>query len=228
MAKILLIDDDVELCDMLSDFLSGEGFTTGAAHDGNRGLTLALSGHFDALVLDVMMPEPDGLETLKRIRQKSSLPILMLTAKGDDIDRIIGLEIGADDYLPKPFNPKELAARLRAILRRASPKTDADDPSTLKEGSLTIDIGTREARLVDQLLVLTSTEFTLLEILVRHSGRVVSKEMLSEQGLGRPSGPFDRSIDVHISNLRRKLNTPDDDKQTIKTVRGQGYQLIRS
>lgn len=227
MTKILLVDDDIALCEMLSDFLSGEGFATGTAHDGNKGLALALSDQFDALVLDIMMPEPDGLETLKRIRKKSSLPVLMLTAKGDDIDRIVGLEIGADDYLPKPFNPKELAARLRAILRRATPMTNVENSSTLKEGSLTINPGTREARLGDHPLDLTSTEFTLLEILVRHAGHVVSKETLSEQGLGRPSGPFDRSVDVHISNLRRKLANPDDNKQPIKTVRGQGYQLIR-
>jgi DNA-binding response OmpR family regulator len=221
--QLLLIDDDTELCAMLGEYLAPEGFTVTALHDGESGARAALDGAFDVVVLDVMMPRLNGIDTLRRIRVASSVPVLMLTAKGDDVDRIVGLELGADDYLPKPFNPRELVARLRAILRRG---VTASDNTLVNAGPLVIRPGERTADWYGAALDLTSTEFNLLEILARHTGHVVSKGDLAEQALGRRLTRFDRSIDMHMSKLRNKLGLLDDGRSPIQTVRGLGYQLI--
>jgi DNA-binding response OmpR family regulator len=221
--QLLLIDDDIELCAMLGEYLDPEGFTVTVLHDGVSGAQAALSGAFDAVVLDVMMPRLNGIDALRHIRMSSSVPVLMLTAKGDDVDRIIGLELGADDYLPKPFNPRELVARLRAILRRG---VNASDITRVNAGPLVVRPGERTAEWHGRLLDLTSTEFNLLEILARRAGHVVSKGDLAEQALGRKLTRFDRSIDMHMSKLRSKLGMLDDGRSPIQTVRGVGYQLI--
>jgi DNA-binding response OmpR family regulator len=221
--QLLLIDDDTELCAMLGEYLAPEGFTVTALHDGESGARAALSGAFDVVVLDVMMPRLNGIDALRRIRVASSVPVLMLTAKGDDTDRIVGLELGADDYLPKPFNPRELVARLRAILRRG---VTAADNTLVNAGPLVIRPGERTANWRGKKLDITSTEFNLLEVLARHAGHVVSKGDLAEQALGRRLTRFDRSIDVHMSKLRNKLGLLDDGRSPIQTVRGMGYQLI--
>lgn len=228
MIRVLLADDDVELAGMLKDYLEQEGFSVTAVHDGEAGATEALTGQYMIAVLDVMMPHLNGIEALRRIRAKSSMPVLMLTARGDDTDRIIGLELGADDYVPKPCTPRELTARIRAILRRTQ-NSDADKaPSApLTVGSLTIRSEQRLAEWNGQSLELTSTEFNLLEVLARNAGRPVSKAALSEQGLGRPLARFDRSIDVHLSSIRHKLGTLPDGRSCIQTVYRQGYQFLR-
>ena len=220
--QLLLIDDDTELCAMLGEYLAPEGFTVTALHDGESGARTALSGAFDVVVLDVMMPRLNGIEALRRIRMSSSVPVLMLTAKGDDVDRIVGLELGADDYLPKPFNPRELVARLRAILRRG---VTASENTQVNAGPLVMRPGERTADWRGEALDLTSTEFNLLEVLARHAGHVVSKGDLAEQALGRKLTRFDRSIDMHMSKLRNKLGLLGDGRSPIQTVRGVGYQL---
>jgi len=220
--RLLLIDDDIELCAMLAEYLAPEGFTVQAAHDGETGARAALEGDFEAVILDVMMPRMNGIDALRRIRAASAIPVLMLTAKGDDVDRIVGLELGADDYLPKPFNPRELVARLRAILRRGIVTPGG---ALLHAGPLTVRPAERTADWRGQTLDLTSTEYNLLEVLARHAGRVVSKADLSEQALGRELTRFDRSIDMHMSKLRNKLGTLDGERSPILTVRGVGYQL---
>jgi DNA-binding response OmpR family regulator len=228
MTKILLIDDDVDLVDMLKEYLEQESFDVVAVHDGRQGVMHALSGEYAIAVLDVMMPHMNGIETLRRIREKSNVPVLMLTAKGDNADRILGLELGADDYVPKPCTPRELTARIRAILRRISPAPAEPHPEAmLKAGALVIWPERRRAEWDGKPLELTSTEFNLLEILVRKSGHPVSKSELSEQGLGRPLARFDRNIDVHLSSLRRKLGTLKDGRSCIQTVYRIGYQLIK-
>jgi DNA-binding response OmpR family regulator len=221
--QLLLVDDDTELCAMLGEYLAPEGFTVTALHDGESGARTALSGAFDVVVLDVMMPRLNGIEALRRIRVASSVPVLMLTAKGDDVDRIVGLELGADDYLPKPFNPRELVARLRAILRRG---VTASENTLVNAGPLVMRPGERTADWRGEALDLTSTEFNLLEVLARHAGHVVSKGDLAEQALGRRLTRFDRSIDMHMSKLRNKLGLLNDGRSPIQTVRGLGYQLI--
>ena len=226
MAQILIVDDDHELSEMLADYLQAEGYSTERVFDGEVGVTTALSGQFDAIVLDVMMPKLDGFEALRQIRGQSTVPVIMLTAKGDDIDRIVGLEIGADDYLSKPFNPRELLARLRAVLRRSQGITAIADKntSTLSIGLLEIHPAARTAFIEGHTLDLTSTEFNLLQILVQQSGNVVTKESLSQQAIGRPLTRYDRSIDMHMSNLRKKLSEQGQGSLII-TIRGQGYQL---
>ncbi len=229
MGKVLLVDDDVELCEMLAEYLAPEGFEVESAHDGKSGAQRAVEGGFDVVVLDVMLPRLNGFDALNRIRSSSQVPVLMLTARGDDLDRIVGLEMGADDYLPKPCNPRELVARLRAVLRRTqstvTPKFSAPDSEVLRSGRLELRPGARLAMLGNQTLELTSTEYSLLEVLVRQAGKVVSKEQLSEQALGRDLVRYDRSIDVHVSNLRRKLGPETGEMPLIQTVRGVGYQL---
>lgn len=231
MSKVLLVDDDVELSSMLREYVAQEGFEADAVHDGEAGVAAALSGEYALVVLDVMMPKVGGIEALGRIRARSNIPVLMLTARGDDVDRIVGLELGADDYVPKPCTPRELVARIRAILRRVPeggmPDAQAVSPgSALLVGQLSIWPSMRRAQWKGVPLELTSTEFNLLEILARHAGRVVSKAELSEQGLGRPLARFDRSIDVHLSSIRHKLGLRPDGRSWIETVRGLGYQLV--
>jgi two-component system OmpR family response regulator len=223
--RILLVDDDVELVVLLRDYLEREGFAVTAAHDGIAGAALALSGEHELVVLDVMMPGIDGIATLGLIRAGSSLPVIMLTARGDDLDRIAGLELGADDYVPKPCSPRELAARIRAILKRSSGQVAAM-PSVIVSGSLTVWSAQRRAERDGKALELTSTEFNLVEVLARNAGRPVSKAELSEEALGRALTRFDRSIDVHMSSIRQKLGNLADGRSCIQTVIRKGYQLV--
>ncbi|HMY50493.1 MAG TPA: response regulator transcription factor [Rhodocyclaceae bacterium] len=229
MNRVLLVDDDVELSALLREYIEQEGYEATVVHDGESGVAEALSGRHAIVVLDVMMPGIGGIEALRRIRAQSNVPVLMLTAKGDDVDRIVGLELGADDYVPKPCTPRELVARLRAILRRThEPATVADSATgTVTVGPLLMWPQMRRAEWQGRPLELTSTEYNLLELLARNAGRVVSKTELSEQGLGRPLARFDRSIDVHLSSIRHKLGTRPDGGSWIETVRGLGYQMIR-
>lgn len=224
MSRILLADDDQELCDLLQDYLSGEDFTVDVAHDGDAALKAALQGKYDGLVLDVMMPGRNGFDVLRELRAHSTLPVLMLTARGEDIDRIIGLEMGADDYLPKPFNPRELVARLRAILRRGAGSGLA--PEVIRVGDLELRSAERSVCCAGQAVELTGAEFNILDVLLRSAGRVVTKETLSEQALGRALSRFDRSVDTHVSNLRKKLGPGAGGEPRIKAVRGQGYCYV--
>ena len=222
MNSLLIVDDDVELCALLIERLAEDGFDLSAVHNGIDGLEVASNGSYSLVILDVMLPRMGGIDVLKQLRARSSVPVLMLTARGDDIDRIIGLEVGADDYLPKPFNPRELVARIKAILRRIDERRTGLEKFTA--GDILIDTSLREAYVGDRSLQLTTIEFDLLEVLVRNPGRALSREYLTGVALGRKLGAFDRTIDVHISNLRRKL---DEHRgiQRIKTIRGSGYLL---
>jgi two-component system response regulator CpxR len=222
--KILLVDDDAELCALMVEFLQREGFTVECAHDGHQGLDKALEEGVGLVVLDVMLPGLDGFEILRRLRQQSKVPVIMLTARGEDVDRIVGLELGADDYLPKPFNPRELAARIRAILRRYEPRP-AGTSSRLEVNGVTLDPGTREVVTNGNKIDLTTFEFDILEMLMRASGRVLSRDALMENFYNRKATAFDRSIDMHISHLRKKLNRGES---LIKTIRGIGYQFSRT
>lgn len=225
--RVLLIDDDVELCQLVAQYLSGEGFAVESVHDGALGAERALEGGNDILVLDVMLPGVNGFEVLRRIRASSRIPVVMLTARGEEVDRIVGLELGADDYLSKPFSPRELVARLRAVLRRSSPpETTAAAPELIAVGDLELNSGSRTVRRGNEPIELTTVEFDLLAILLREAGRVVSREHLAAEALGRPYTPLDRSIDTHVSNLRRKLGPGRDGRPRIKSVRGTGYQLV--
>ena len=225
MSKLLLVDDDIELTTMLTEYLEREGFEITAVHNGDAAVREALNGDYALVVLDVMMPGMSGIEALSRIRTHSKMPVLMLTARGDDIDRIIGLELGADDYVPKPCMPRELVARIRAILRRTSSDTTTDH-EPLQIGALTLYPEKRQTLWHGQALELTSTEFNLLEVLAHQAGQPVSKADLSSHGLGRPLTRYDRSIDVHMSSIRHKLGNLPDGRSCIQTVRGIGYQLI--
>jgi DNA-binding response OmpR family regulator len=220
-AQVLLADDDVELSGMLTEYLEREGFGVTAVHDGEAAARLALSGGYQIVVLDVMMPKVDGIEALRQIRQSSRVPVIMLTARGDDVDRIVGLELGADDYVPKPCTPRELVARLRAILRRVQPGMDG---GPLEIGALSLWPEKRKAEWRGREVHLTSIEFNVLEVLMRNAGRVVGKDEISEQALGRPLARFDRSIDVHLSSIRQKLG---EGGRLIRTVRGLGYHLVK-
>ena len=223
MDRVLIVDDDVALCELLAESLNTEGFAIEAVHNGPRGLECALSQEHALVILDLMLPGMGGLDVLRRIRARSQVPVLILTARGEDVERIFGLEIGADDYLPKPFNPRELVARMRAILRRTVRATTATEP--LIVGDIRLDPAAREVRLRDALLALTSVEFTLLEMLLQHAGRVVTREQLTETVLGHKLGPFDRVIDVHVSNVRKKLGSSHGGER-IKSVRGSGYLFV--
>jgi two-component system response regulator CpxR len=221
--RVLIVDDDVELCRLLSERLSSEGFALEAVHDGPHGLERVLSQEHALVILDLMLPGMGGLEVLRRVRNQSPVPVLILTARGEDVDRILGLEIGADDYLPKPFNPRELIARIRAILRRTSRTTQPG--CSLTVGDVQLDPAAREVRMDGMRIDLTSVEFTLLEALLRDASHVVTREQLTETVLGRKLGPFDRVIDVHISNLRKKLGRAHGEER-IKAVRGSGYVFV--
>jgi DNA-binding response OmpR family regulator len=221
MSKVLIIDDDEELCELVSEYLSVEGFETSVVHDGVSGLSEARSGKYDLAILDVMMPKMNGFEVLKNLRTDSTLPVLKLTARGDDMERIVGLESGADDYLPKPFNPRELVARLRAILRRV--QIDETEREKILVDDIELSDTARTAKLDGEEVVLTSVEFDLLKHLLIGAGKVIKKEDLSLRVLDRELSPFDRSLDMHISNLRRKLGNRADGSERIKTVRSVGY-----
>ena len=226
MDRILVIDDDVELCALVAEYLEPEGFQIEAVYDGNRGLERALSGDHRLVVLDVMLPGMNGFDVLRKIRNTSKVPVLLLTARGEDVDRIVGLEIGADDYLPKPFNPRELVARIRAILRRtqvAEKAAGAQIPDVLHVGDIELDPATRTVLHHGQPVDLTSVEFNLLHVLLREAGRVVTRERLVDEVLSRKFSPFDRSIDMHVSKVRKKLGDTDNGSDHIKTVRGVGY-----
>jgi DNA-binding response OmpR family regulator len=225
-SNVLIIDDDAELVDLLQDYLELEGFSVGRAEDGETGVREALSGAYAIAVVDMMMPRLSGIDVLKVIRAQSILPVIMLTAKGDDIDRIIGLEIGADDYISKPCSPRELLARIRAVLRRTHLVPTAVQPAAIRAGAIVMNPLRRQVECAGKSVDLTSTEFNLLEVLARHPGAPVSKKELSELGLGRPIARFDRSIDVHVSSIRQKLGPSPSGQPRILTVRGFGYQLV--
>jgi DNA-binding response OmpR family regulator len=228
--SILLVDDDRQLCQLLAEYLAGEGFAVQAAHDGRQALDLLRTEHhFDALVLDIMMPMVSGLEVLKEMRQFSNLPVIMLTGRGDDIDRILGLEMGADDYLGKPCNPRELSARLKAVLRRTKNSVEPPPASAaiIRFAGLQLDPAALSASLEGESLQLTAAEFRVLQLLVEHAGHVLSKEFLTEQVLQRKLSRYDRSIDVHVSRIRQKLGQAQNaGGPHIKAIRGMGYQLL--
>jgi two-component system, OmpR family, response regulator CpxR len=225
MPTILVIDDDRELCDLLRDYLGPEGYEVTAVHHGEQGVVEALSGKYAFVILDVMLPGLGGFEILRRVRAKSQIPVLMLTARGSDLDRILGLEIGADDYLPKPFNPLELVARMRAIQRRAGGehRSESRPREILRVGDVMVDFQARLVEVDGTAVDLTSVEFGLLVELLRSAGSVVSRDHLSKFALGRKLQPFDRSIDMHMSNLRNKLRGGRAGVGAIQTVRGEGY-----
>jgi len=228
MAKILIVDDDVELCELVGEYLTQEGFQVEAAHHGDKGLERALSGEHALIVLDIMLPGMTGLDVLRRLRGESRTPVLILTARGEDVDRIVGLEIGADDYLAKPFNPRELLARVRAILRR-SQAVPASTAAAVLVGEVELDPGSRTVTRDGKPVELTAVEFSLLEALMRSAGQVVTREFLAQTVLGRRFVAYDRSIDMHVSKLRKKLGPqPGGDGERIKTVRGVGYIYARS
>lgn len=225
--RILIIDDDLELVELLKDYLGLEGFVVAAVNDGEAGVTAALSNDYGMLILDVMLPRLNGFEVLRRIRERSRIPVLMLTARGDDVDRIVGLEMGADDYLPKPFNPRELVARIRAIQRRIEasvPTTSTSTTESLLIADLQLDPGSRSVRVAGVAVELTSVEFSILEFLLRRAGQVVAREEILGQVLGRTQSLYDRSVDVHVSSLRRKLGPNAAGLERIKAIRGVGYQ----
>jgi DNA-binding response OmpR family regulator len=227
MDRVLIVDDDVELCELVSEYLSGEGFEVEAVHDGNEGLKRSLTGEHVLVVLDIMLPGMNGLDVLRNLRKQSRIPVLILTARGDDVDRIVGLEIGADDYLPKPFNPRELMARVRAILRRSHGDTQSAAGEKVTVGDVELDPASRVVRRAGDPVELTSVEFALLEALMRAAGQVVTREQLAQNVLGRRFMPYDRSIDVHVSKLRRKLGDQSADAERLKTIRGVGYVFTR-
>ena len=217
---ILIADDDSELSELLREYLEQEGFAVRLAHDGNAALESARQGGLDAMVLDIMMPGRNGIEVLTALRRESRLPVVMLTARGEDLDRIVGLELGADDYLPKPCNPRELVARLRAVLRR---QHSAGFPLDLRVDDLVLRPASRALLRDGARLDLTSTEFSIAQALLCRAGTVVGKRELYLAALGREPMRYDRSIDMHVSNLRRKLGAAKDGGERIRTVRGQGY-----
>src|SRR3984893_1545936 len=227
MNHILIVDDDRDLVDLLRQYLEGEGFVVEAAIDYASGLRAALSGNHELVILDVNLPGGSGFELLKKLRAESNLPVVLLTSRGDSVDRIVGLHIGADDYVPKPFEPREVVARIRAVLRRTRPgmeKAGSDDPVVV--GDVTLPPSTRTATLAGELLDLTTVEFDILEVLLRNAGKVVTRDQLAQAALGRNLAPFDRGVDVHLSKLRNKLGGGQYSQDRIKTVRGSGYIYV--
>lgn len=221
--RILIVDDDVELCGLLTEFLGAEGYEIEACNRGGGAAERATSGRYALVILDVMLPEVNGLDILKQVRRTSEIPVILLTARGDDVDRIVGLELGADDYLPKPFNPRELLARMHAVLRRLQPRQADGETRVMAVGDLVLDAGARTVTCNGAPVALTTIEFEVLQALLAAAGQVVSRESLAQDVLGRELDPFDRSIDMHISKLRRKLGEPAEGGERIKTVRGVGY-----
>jgi DNA-binding response OmpR family regulator len=226
MAKVLLVDDDRELTSMLVEYLTQEGLQADAVHNGEEGVNKALSGAYDIVVLDVMMPRLSGIEALRRIRSESGLPVLMLTARGDNVDKIVGLDLGADDYVAKPCTPGEIVARLRAILRRTETREKARADEKIQIGGLVLSPGERTVKYLDKAIDLTGTEFCILEALARNAGRLINKQDLSKKALGVSLTPYDRRLDVHISSIRQKLGARPDGAPWIQTVRGIGYQMV--
>jgi len=232
MNHILVIDDDTELCELLTEYLKHEGFEITSVYDGEQGLHLAVSGadKYDLIILDIMLPGMNGFEVLQHLRTQSDTPVLMLTARDEEVDRIVGLEMGADDYLPKPFNPRELIARARAILRRTKDRNEkyaaVSMPEKISVGDIELDTGTRVVNRDGERIELTSVEFGFLEMLLRAAGHVVTREQLAEGVLGRNLTAYDRSVDVHLSSLRKKLGHKLGEIERIKTVRGAGYTYV--
>lgn len=225
--SLLLVDDDKELCVLLQSFLEQEGFRCDAVHDGESALTTVLNGDYNLVVLDIMLPGLTGFEVLKSIRESSSVPVLMLTARGEEVDSVVGLELGADDYLAKPCSPRVLVAHIRAILRRSKNNFFSSGNHQLSVGKINLYPQSRTAYLEKKPIGLTSTEFTILETLMRNAGNVVQKTELSEIALGRKLAHYDRSLDVHISNVRKKLGYASEQDACIKTVRNKGYLLVK-
>lgn len=224
MERVLMIDDDRELCDMVREYLAPEGFGIEAVHSGETGLQRALAGDYSLILLDVMLPKLNGFDLLRQLRASSNnTRVLLLTARGEDVDRIVGLEIGADDYLPKPFNPRELLARVRAILRRPAAGAGNAPQGEITVGDVRLDPASRSAFRGNEPLELTAVEFDLLEVLLRSAGTIVKREQLAKQVLGRELSAFDRSIDMHVSKLRRKLGNLAGGQERIKTIRSVGY-----
>jgi DNA-binding response OmpR family regulator len=226
MVSVLLIDDDAELSKLLEEYLQSEQLELDAAHDGPGGLEKALNNPYAVVILDVMLPGMSGLDVLKQLRQKSSVPVLMLTARGSELDRILGLELGADDYLPKPFNPRELVARLRAILRRTTTGGVAAAGQPVHIADVELHPESRSVTCAGKSVTLTGAEFDLLYTFLRSPGKIISREDLTQAALARPMSPMDRSIDVHVSNLRRKLGPYEGDHERIKAIRGSGYVYL--
>jgi len=224
--RILLVDDDEELTELLARFLSQDGFGVATAPDGARGLEAVRDGGFDLMVLDVMMPDQSGMDVLRTLRGWSDIPVIMLTARGDETDRIVGLELGADDYLPKPCNPRELAARIRAVLRRTRDAAPAGGRGARRIGPLEWHPAARRVLEQGREIPLTSTEYDILSCLMAHAGEVVRKAELSREALGKRLGPYDRALDVHIGRIRGKLAPMPNGESRIKTVRGVGWMLI--
>lgn len=221
--RVLIVDDDTELTALLKELLEPEGYAVDAHGSGRGAAERATSGSYGLVILDVMLPELNGFEILRQIRQTSRVPVILLTARGDDVDRIVGLEIGADDYLPKPFNARELTARMRAVLRRVPPAGQGVETAPMIVDDVTLDPGARTVVRDGTQIELTTVEFDLLRTLMMSAGHVVSREELSERALGRPFDALDRSVDMHVSKLRRKLGNGPDGDERIKTVRGVGY-----
>ncbi len=226
MERILVIDDDHELCDLLQEYLEPEGFEIQTVHDGKKGLEKALSESFDLLVLDIMLPGQNGFEVLRQLRNSSEVPVIMLTARGEDVDRIVGLEMGADDYLPKPFNPRELTARIRSILRRSRNTPAEGEEGVLAVGDVKLYTGSRSVLREGEEIRTTGVEFRFLQMLLEHAGHIVSRQDLARKVLERSYSPFDRSVDVHISNIRKKLGPLPEGEERIKTIRGEGYLYV--
>lgn len=225
MRTILVVDDDERLRDLVAEYLGGRGYTVKKAEDGDRGLEHLRSDAIDLVVLDVMMPGRDGFEICREIRRTSRVPVIMLTARGDETDRIVGLELGADDYLPKPFNPRELLARIQAVLRRSEAEPAKDAPVTA--GPITVFPERRVATMNGRTLELTTTEFEILRTLVANAGRVIPRERLMELARGADFAAFERAVDVHVSHLRKKLGDDPKAPTYLKTVRGIGYTISR-
>ncbi len=230
MERILVIDNDIVSCDLLVDYLGAEGLLVECVHDGEAGLKRSIEGGFDLIILDAVLPATNGLDVLRSLRARTSTPVIMVTARGEQVDRIVGLEIGADDYLSKPFDPRELLARIRAILRRTRYEkaiiASSADNRTLKMGDIELDTGTRLVYRVGERVDLTAVEFTLLETLMRKAGQLIPRDELVRAVLGRSPYPYDRSIDVHISRLRKKLGRESFGMERIRTIRNVGYLYV--
>lgn len=230
MVEVLIVDDDVELCELVTEYLVQEGYAVECVYDGSRALERLAETTPDLVVLDVMLPGVNGFEVLRRIRDRCDVPVIMLTARGEEVDRVVGLELGADDYMPKPFSPRELTARMKAVLRRvevAGTEHESGRAKALVVGDIRLDLGARTVTVSGEEVRLTGIEFSLLEQLVRNAGTIVDRGELSREVLGRRASTFDRSLDVHLSNLRKKLGPLADGGERIKTVRGVGYIYVR-